>query len=1208
MPTPPPGNNMPKPVQHPATPNQAARPSFTAPNRQAPNPTGALPPKVGIPPNVQPRPGVPLPPAANKAGVPLPPKSGVAPPPSSAGAKPAMAPPSASRPPIPNVYGDSPAYQKPISLSEIRPVWNPPNEGAIKKSQIAVVSLLSAFIVMFAALIGVLWFTLAPPSIVELGAPSISLSQDETKLQWQEIENARWYEVFVNNQFVKNTMQTEFLISEYNGTALLLSFKVRASKNGIYGTSDFSEPIEKDLREMFTSPQASWNGAEQQIEIFVLDQVHEYEIYESDVLIEQITLPDDFSESSFTFSVANFLTQDYGKKFVFQIKAKENEFGKDSDFSVVEHEYFYTIPNPVIVVNEQTASWTMQKGALHYEVVLNGNFAEPTTINNTLQNEIILDLNALTSGVPGYYNIVVKSVGKDEYNSDSDFSESSDFIITGQYSTPTGLFYNAATKMLSWNNVTGAENYSIYIDDVLVESNAQNPYDMTAFLLDGYSYQIQVQVNNNAPMVASDLSAKLNVICPLLLSTPQNLQIDSNKVVHWDAVALATAYTLQVDSTQYTISSSQTSYDLSAILVARKNYTIYVRANGNGVTLIESGPSSVISYANQVMLGTPQNVRKEGVQLRWNAVTHAGSYLVSCFNGLTLVHSETVTANSVGLANFVLDDDSYYEFFVTALPAVGVLYDLQSAPSEAFGVYYTEITTPTNLTYNTTTKTLHWDEMYAAGSFAIAVNNTIYTTTNNYYSLATILGSNDIIVQTKVSAVSLFNGNLSDYTDNFMVNNTPVPVPGYTDRYFFYEKWNDYKITSTAELDLLAWYLRTVQASSVQIMCDYTPVVSYSADISASMLKYGETAALTSWTNITVNGSLVSFNIAYNGVVNASNDDAQIVYNSATKSIARSEATRTRDDTFNNFYINQNIHNEVLALNSDHLFIILQSNAKPIFGTANAQMIQAQTVYQNMLQIMREIINNDFTEYEKVLAIYDWMIVNTSYDFETFSNDGEPTIAENHCFYLEGVFLNPAKRLAVCDGLAKAFVAMCRIEGIEAIKITGDVVGLGGHAWNKVNLQVPGQASKQWFFLDPTFDNQIINSGTEVLEIIMHSYFLVTDDQAADFSGRTYLPNERMYNPAAVTTFNVFDYLNRDYTVKSTTTASYDTKIDSRSELTGFFTYFTGNSALQSIEFSLEYSFADLHTEFVQAGWGANWTYIVLPRHGTYLVFKDGIA
>lgn len=101
-------------------------------------------------------------------------------------------------------------------------------------------------------------------------------------------------------------------------------------------------------------------------------------------------------------------------------------------------------------------------------------------------------------------------------------------------------------------------------------------------------------------------------------------------------------------------------------------------------------------------------------------------------------------------------------------------------------------------------------------------------------------------------------------------------------------------------------------------------------------------------------------------------------------------------------------------------------------------------------------------------------------------------------YYLEGIFLDKFYKKdmhAVCDGKSKAFVLMCGIEGITAVRISGeassDGKNFGGHAWNKVLLDLNGTGDKEWYFVDTTWGDV----GDDSKEFLSHAYFLLSDDE-----------------------------------------------------------------------------------------------------------------
>lgn len=171
------------------------------------------------------------------------------------------------------------------------------------------------------------------------------------------------------------------------------------------------------------------------------------------------------------------------------------------------------------------------------------------------------------------------------------------------------------------------------------------------------------------------------------------------------------------------------------------------------------------------------------------------------------------------------------------------------------------------------------------------------------------------------------------------------------------------------------------------------------------------------------------------------------------------------------------------AWTTDQLYNIAEQGKLPI-----PQTDVASKVYNAAKAVINQIIGKDMTDLEKVLAFYDWLILNVEYDFNALqtanvSNDQ----AYNHeAFHLEGVFLSYK---AVCDGIAKAMSLFCRMEDIPCYKISGYVFnsigGGAGHAWNKIYID------GAWYIVDATW------GGTTINDNINYKYFMMTD---AEFS------------------------------------------------------------------------------------------------------------
>ena len=170
----------------------------------------------------------------------------------------------------------------------------------------------------------------------------------------------------------------------------------------------------------------------------------------------------------------------------------------------------------------------------------------------------------------------------------------------------------------------------------------------------------------------------------------------------------------------------------------------------------------------------------------------------------------------------------------------------------------------------------------------------------------------------------------------------------------------------------------------------------------------------------------------------------------------------------------------------------------------------AERVYNKAKQVLRNIVDDDMTDLEKLKAIYDWLLVNVEYDNLALKKAESNSINEFEykAWYAEGVFDHG---VAVCAGIADAFLIMAQIEKIPAIYVSGN-----SHAWNKV--MVDGN----WYGVDATHGNLLVsNLGCE---IFTYTSFMFTD-QYKTSQGYT---SQDYTSIKATKVFNIYDYISID--------------------------------------------------------------------------------
>ncbi|RKQ13327.1 DUF5050 domain-containing protein [Lysinibacillus endophyticus] len=131
-------------------------------------------------------------------------------------------------------------------------------------------------------------------------------------------------------------------------------------------------------------------------------------------------------------------------------------------------------------------------------------------------------------------------------------------------------------------------------------------------------------------------------------------------------------------------------------------------------------------------------------------------------------------------------------------------------------------------------------------------------------------------------------------------------------------------------------------------------------------------------------------------------------------------------------------------------------------------------------KIISQNISPGMSDFEKVKAIHDYVVLNTAYDSENYLRDSIPESS----YHIDGVLL---KGIAVCDGYSKTMVYLLNKIGIPVLYVSGSAGG-DLHSWNKV--QIDGI----WYSLDATWDDPTPNKEGYV----RYKYFLIPDSLLDD--------------------------------------------------------------------------------------------------------------
>ncbi|MFL0196796.1 transglutaminase domain-containing protein [Clostridium sp. WILCCON 0269] len=142
-----------------------------------------------------------------------------------------------------------------------------------------------------------------------------------------------------------------------------------------------------------------------------------------------------------------------------------------------------------------------------------------------------------------------------------------------------------------------------------------------------------------------------------------------------------------------------------------------------------------------------------------------------------------------------------------------------------------------------------------------------------------------------------------------------------------------------------------------------------------------------------------------------------------------------------------------------------------------------EAVQEKVDKIISTLITSDMKDYEKELALHDYVVNNTKYDERAYTGN-----MPEDSYTAYGVLMNG---VGVCQGYADAMDRLLIAAGVECRMVIGDANDGNewiGHAWNIVKIQ------GEYYQLDSTWDDPVTSDGSDTLS---HSYFNITDDQIA---------------------------------------------------------------------------------------------------------------
>lgn len=573
------------------------------------------------------------------------------------------------------------------------------------------------------------------------------------------------------------------------------------------------------------------------------------------------------------------------------------------------------------------------------------------------------------------------------------------------------------------------------------------------------------------------------------LSTPQISLSSINKTISWDEIDNATDYQIYMNSqlidTIETIDDDRIAYDFSGLLTNSGKYSFYVIATTDSLNRGSSYSSNVCEYEYTKQTILSANLNGESLESDDNITF-------------------TITGNNLSYMPLQRSDITY------------LLY----AYSNTTGLNTFEITSnPVNLSASN-----------------IVTKNEVYAIRLAY---SYVDGSE---IKKVISSDIKYYNNIKDSFE------------GYTDKFYTFDgQINDYYIENQQELNNLVYFtfVNRLETFNIRISDNFKAGIAEIWQKSSTIdnvdyaiySAYGQIYETMAYRSNNSGGRFASQNgdantytikVDLNGIKEC---DTNILVTSVYKQSRSTGYYETNNylslkDKYGEAYDDfasdkQYLYTEVST--SEQLYWAVENKVTPKFANTTCR---AYVIYQKAKSVLREIISDDMTDYEKALSIFDWIAINTNYDYTDYTKytgdvSGWPMLIP--AYYLEGVFMTG---YSVCDGFSKAYSLMCNMLGIDCIRIVGDALSSsgasGGHAWNKVlfDIDTTDSVPAQYYLVDITWTEIMDEDKCEELS---HTYFGLSDKDCEDthfpYSGRKnkyikYSASDNLY----YYTYQTFEY------------------------------------------------------------------------------------
>lgn len=963
-----------------------------------------------------------------------------------------------------------------------------------------------------------------------------------------------------------------FYVTEIFKNAQTYYFYSQALGTGDYTTSDISKVEQVTIQYKLDAPVLELSGTT--LSWTTVKNANTYIVYANDVVVIETTKN--------SFDIAEYVQTQNNLPYTFTVACKQNnnylKSAKSNEKLYTAHLKLSTPTN--LAVNgysNKMLTWNAVSNCNKYKVI----------VNNTIELDAYSNQLNITSlynqyGVGAYF-FKVMAIGEGYFGS-SEYSSVLTDVYTMQLSTPTNLQSAVADSFikLSWDLVENASEYALYINGqrfyvnqdtginspILTNCVIINKQQLLNYDFNLLKFNVQALALSGSYYTDSGISNEHSINTQLSVLSAPVISVDSvNNRIAINSVKDAVSYKLDYTFDGQSQEPIYINAGISTIIYV--NYKTQFGNIGNytlTVTAIAEHQILNSQASNQVTFTIEPEIKTLTAPVLQNICVSGDNFMVefdpvdpnsqsfSLYANDNLITTVITQANNYVALDMVFDivgSCSNLKFCIAANSVDA--HTLASVKSNNFNLS-TQLTKLSNLRRNG--ESLSWSPVKNAQTYCLILDNQVI----DLHSLSTTVNPFNYIPENKTRLVNVIaktkyfkDSNESDVS--FYFNNVSSLKEGYTDKFFNFGESYDFYITSQKELNDLIDYAVNNRIENIDFYIAFNTTSINSEKVNEALDNLAITTPYysTSLSGASSKNGVCSLTVNYRTPTDYVEHTPE--YKQYSK-VYQYKSQIGRASNFMDFAIDKSYITQVVYT-TDGLVKAVENQVKPAFPAGNAEADKVQKLYLKSKQILRTICDDGMTDYQKALAIHDYIVMNVTYDNYGLKNSGYSKYSVGYYHYLESIF---DYGLGVCDAYAKFYSLLCNIEGLKTITVGGSSdkndISNTGHAWNKSYLDADGDGQKEWYSVDVTWDDLHTTLNGIKYELLSHEYFMIPDS----YIGERYEDIE--YPQSTTDNQNYFN----NFTISGNVL-----KIDTESQWTAIVNYFK-SSTLVGIEILLNTS------------------------------------